>query len=87
MTTEKNIKEKVWDKGSPIRGKNPDTWRKDAHGNKIRHGSYGTKGEYGWEIDHKTPSSKGGSDKQRNLQPLQWKKNREKADKLNYKGK
>ena len=74
-------KDQVWDKGKPIRGKNPDAWRKDAHGNKIRYGSYGTEGKYGWEIDHKHPESKGGSDKLSNLQPLQTDANRKKSDK------
>lgn len=82
MASKKTI-EKVWDKAKPIRGKNPDTWRRDSEGNKIRHGSYGTQGEYGWEIDHKHPESKGGSDSDRNLQPLQWEANREKGDKVN----
>jgi len=72
--------DRVWDKGTPIRGKNPDTWRKDPEGNVIRYGSYGTQGEYGWEIDHKKPSSKGGSDNIRNLQPLQWEENRKKGN-------
>ena len=73
--------EQVWDKAAAIRGKDPDVWRRDAAGNVIRHASYGTTGEYGWEIDHKNPVSKGGTDHQRNLQPLHWQENREKGDK------
>lgn len=79
MPTEKQIDE-IWDKGHTIRGKNPETWRKDDEGNVIRKGSYGKQGEYGWEIDHKNPSSKGGTDNIRNLRPLQWEENREKSD-------
>ena len=80
MTTKKKI-DQVWDKAKPIRGENLDVWRKDVEGNKIRYSSYGTKREYGWEIDHKNPKSKGGTDSPRNLQPLHWEKNREKGDK------
>jgi len=76
--------DRVWEKGTPIRGRNPETWRKDSEGNVIRYGSYGTKGDYGWEIDHKNPSSKGGTDNIRNLQPLQWEENRIKSDKYPY---
>ncbi|MCV6599297.1 MAG: HNH endonuclease [Alphaproteobacteria bacterium] len=72
----------IWDKGKPIRGKNPDVWRRDSNGNKIRKPSYGTLGEYGWEVDHKHPKSKGGSNNIRNLQPLHWEANREKSDKI-----
>ena len=39
MASKKDI-EKAWEKAKPIRGKNQDTWRKDAQGNKIRKGSY-----------------------------------------------
>ena len=46
-----SIKDKVWNEGDTIRGENPDTWRMDAYGNKVRYGSYGTRGKYGWEID------------------------------------
>lgn len=75
-------KNQVWRKGKTIRGKKPDVWRKDSEGNKIRKASYGTKGKYAWEIDHKHPKSKGGSDRLSNLQPLQTKANRKKADKI-----
>lgn len=86
MASNKDI-EKVWEKAKPIRGKNPDVWRRDPHGNKVRKGSYGTHGEYGWELDHSHPQSKGGSDKAQNIQPLYWKENREKSDKYPYKKK
>lgn len=76
-------KDKVWDKGKPIRGINSDTWRRDSEGNPIRYGSYGTTGKFGWEIDHSKPASKGGGDSLRNLQPLQWEANRKKSDKYN----
>ena len=79
MPTKKQI-EDAWQEANPIRGKNPETWRKDDFGNKIRHGSYGTVGDYGWEIDHIKPASKGGPSTDKNLRPLHWKKNRQKSD-------
>ena len=80
MASKKHI-EDVWEKAKPIRGRNPDTWRRDAAGNKLRKGSYGTLGEYGWEVDHKNPKSKGGTDNPRNLRALHWEANRKKGDK------
>jgi len=77
----KKVIEQVWEKAKPIRNRDEDAWRRDAEGNVIRHGSYGTVGEYGWEIDHKNPVSKGGTDNMRNLRPLHWEENREKGDK------
>ena len=70
MTSKKKI-DQTWDKAKPIRGKNPDDRRKDAYGNEIRHASFGTLGDYGWEID----------------QPLHWEENREKGDTYPYKKK
>ena len=81
MMPSKKLVEEVWEKGKEIRGKDPDAWRRDSEGNKIRWGSYGTQGDYGWEIDHKRPVVKDGSDSLRNLQPLHWQENREKSDK------
>jgi len=77
----KKLIEEVWEKAQEIRGKNPEVWRRDTEGNKIRKPSYGTEGEFGWEIDHKKPIEKGGTDNPRNLQPLHWEENRKKSDK------
>ena len=71
----------TWERGHEIRGRDADVWRRDEEGNIIRFGSYGTQGEYGWEIDHRHPIAKGGTDNPRNLRPLQWEENREKSDK------
>ncbi len=79
MATKKQ-KEAAWDKAKTIRGKNSDTWRRDSEGNKIRQGSYGTHGEFGWDVDHIQPKAKGGSDDPSNLQALQWEENIKKSD-------
>ena len=73
--------DKVWVKAKPVRGKNPNDYRKDSNGKLIRRASHGSEGEYGWEIDHIRPKSKGGSDDIRNLRPLHWKDNRKKGNK------
>jgi len=83
MASKKQI-EQAWEKGKTVRGKNPNTWRKDNYGNTIRKGSYGTKGEFGWELDHKNPTSKGGTDNPKNIQPLHWNENRKKSNKYPY---
>jgi len=84
MASKKKI-DQAWEKAKPIRGQNPVVLRKDPFGNKIRKQSYGTHGEYGWELDHKNPTSKGGSDKSVNIQPIHWEENLKKKDKYPYK--
>ena len=57
MPSQKSIDDN-WEKAIEIGGRNFDTWRRDEKGNVIRYGSYGTQGEYGWEIDPATQSQK-----------------------------
>ncbi len=73
-------KDNVWDKGKPIRGKDPDQYRKDKYGNKMYKPSYGKDTKMGWEIDHSKPQSKGGTDHLNNLQPMNTRANRKKSD-------
>ena len=70
----------VWEKGRVIRGENPALYRQDQCGAIIFRSSYGKRTDMGWEIDHKNPVSRGGTDNIRNLQPLQWANNRRKGD-------
>lgn len=70
----------VWRKGQSVAGYDPNDYRKDACGMWMKKSSYGTEGEYGWEIDHIRPVAKGGTDDLSNLQPLHWQNNRGKSD-------
>ena len=71
----------VWQKGSRIENFDPAVWRRDTCGRAIRYSDHGDTGsEYGWEIDHIKPSTRGGETVLSNLQPLYWETNRKKAD-------
>ena len=79
MATKKQINY-AWDNAMTLRSENPDVWRRDELGNLIKSGSYGTLGKYGWEVDHRKPRAKGGTDHLRNIRPLHHKANRMKSD-------
>lgn len=84
MATPKQ-KETTWDKADTIPGKNPNLWRRDPYGNEIYKPAYGKAGEKGWQVDHKHPKSKGGTDNPRNLQAVQTEENRQKRARYPYK--
>ncbi|MDD3436969.1 MAG: HNH endonuclease signature motif containing protein [Candidatus Gastranaerophilales bacterium] len=82
-TWSEETKQKVWAKAQIVGTNDPKVWRKDMAGAWIKYEDYGkttSKTGNGWEIDHKKPEAKGGSDNLDNLQPLQWKNNRTKND-------
>jgi hypothetical protein len=70
----------VWEKGHRIRGKDPKLYQRDDCGNLIYKPSYGSETAMGWEIDHRKPLAKGGTDHGNNLRPLQSAVNAEKGD-------
>lgn len=72
--------DEVWKKGAVAPGNNPAVFRKDICGAFIRRDAYGKQTQYGWEIDHIVPASRGGSDSLHNLRPLHWQNNDAKSD-------
>ena len=81
--TDEQTKILVWKRGVVVPGYDPSIWRRDVCGHAIKYGEHGnTSSQYGWEIDHIVPREHGGQTVLNNLQPLYWKTNRGKSDKL-----
>ena len=80
MAFSEQVIQQVWEKGIAVAGYPPSTHRKDRCGALMVRNQYGTQTNYGWEIDHIRPVSKGGLDYLPNLQPLHWENNSAKAD-------
>ena len=71
-----DIIQKVWEKATIVSDQDPRVWRQDQCKAWIGRNFYGNRNsEYGWEIDHITPTSIGGTDSLSNLRPLQWENN------------
>lgn len=71
----------VWSTASPIPDLDPDEWRADACGARMRFSDHGNvESPFGWEIDHVIAVDHGGTDDVENLQALHWSNNRAKGD-------
>ncbi len=74
-------REWTWQQARRIRGKNPNLYRRDETGKEIYKPAYGTAGDKGWEVDHRNPKARGGTDHRRNLRALNTNANRRKGKK------
>lgn len=81
------VVDKIWDKGKSVPGKDPNLYREDSVGNIIYKPSYGKGSPMGWEVDHKRPVDKEGTENLRSLQPLQTDENKEKGNQYPWKPK
>ena len=70
-----------WQKGLVVEGYNPDLYRQDYSGAWISRNAFGDRDSIlGWEIDHVYPLSKGGTNEEINLRPINWRNNISKGD-------
>lgn len=73
--------DRIWAKGLQVKGYDADLYRQDYSGAWISRNAYGDKESIlGWEIDHIYPKSKGGTDDEKNLRPINWRNNLSKGD-------
>ena len=78
-----SVVDKVWAKRSSSLVSIATGTAKDICGATIRREDYGKTTTFGWEIDHKVPVVRGGTDDLSNLQALHWRNNRSKGDQPN----
>ena len=78
-------KELMWEKAKPMRSKSPGQYQRDPGGRTTPRDSCGKESAAGWEIDHIKPKARGGFDRIRNLQALQWATNSEKDEAMDAK--
>lgn len=84
MSGQEQRKRAAWNRAQAVSG---TPLRKDTCGAWICWENYGdTNSQYGWEIDHISPASLGGSGAFSNLQALHWQNNRAKSNSvgINY---
>lgn len=71
----------IWEKGLKVEGYDPDLYRQDFSGAWIARNAYGDRESvFGWEYDHVYPKSKGGTDEDINIRPINWQNNLSKGD-------
>jgi hypothetical protein len=73
----------IWEKALIITGYDSKLFRADRFRMLICFSEYGNRdSKYGWEIDHIIPVDIGGTNDYSNLEPLNWKNNTTKSNKI-----
>ena len=74
-------KNHCWEKAPKRSTLNKNEYRFGAAGALIKYDDYGDEdSKFGWNIDHKIPTSAGGDDEDSNIRAMHWKNNLAKGD-------